>query len=108
MFNRQASQYAGGPSVTTASGATGRPFGGAKAKAAIGALVAATLPLVAPAVVAQSRRISDDVVRIGVLTDMSSVSADNAGTGSVLAARLAIQDYSTDGKVLGKPIDLVS
>jgi len=50
--------------------------------------------------------ISDGVVRIGVLTDLSSVYAGNTGPGSVEAARLAIQDFG--GNVLGKPIELIS
>ncbi len=50
-------------------------------------------------------QISDDVVRIGVLNDQSNVYADLGGTGSVIAARLAIEDVG--GKVLGKPIDLI-
>lgn len=44
-------------------------------------------------------------VKIGVLTDMSSVYADGAGQGSVEAARLAIEDA---GDVLGAPAQLVS
>ena len=35
-------------------------------------------------------RISDGVVKIGVITDMSSLYKDLAGAGSVLAARMAI------------------
>jgi len=50
-------------------------------------------------------QISDDVVKIGILTDMSSLYADNNGPGNVVAARLAIEDFG--GKVLGKPIELV-
>lgn len=50
--------------------------------------------------------ISDNVVRIGVLTDLSSVYAGNTGPGSVEAARMAIEDFG--GKVLGKPIELLS
>lgn len=38
-------------------------------------------------------------VKIGVLTDMSSVYADYAGPGSVDAARLAIEDAGMGGKV---------
>ena len=49
-------------------------------------------------------QISDDVVRIGVLNDQSNVYADLGGPGSVIAARLAIEDVG--GKVLGKPIDI--
>lgn len=44
-------------------------------------------------------------VKIGVLTDMSSLYADIGGPGSVEAARMAIADFG--GKVLGKPIELV-
>jgi branched-chain amino acid transport system substrate-binding protein len=38
-------------------------------------------------------------VRIGVLSDMSSVYADFQGPGSVLAAQLAAEDYMKSGKV---------
>ena len=37
-------------------------------------------------------QISDGVVKIGVLTDMSSLYTDLAGAGSVAAARLAVED----------------
>lgn len=50
-------------------------------------------------------QISDDVVKLGVLTDMSSVYADVSGKGSVLAARMAVEDFG--GKILGKPIEVV-
>lgn len=45
-------------------------------------------------------------VKIGVLTDMSSLYRDIGGPGSVVAAQMAIDDFG--GKVLGKPIQLVS
>jgi branched-chain amino acid transport system substrate-binding protein len=45
-------------------------------------------------------------VKIGVLTDMSSLYRDIGGPGSVAAAQMAIDDFG--GKVLGKPIQLVS
>ena len=54
---------------------------------------------------ARAQRVSDDVVKIGVLTDMSSLYADNAGPGSVAAAQMAIDDFG--GRVLGKKIELV-
>jgi branched-chain amino acid transport system substrate-binding protein len=57
---------------------------------------------------AQSRpadAISNDVVKIGLLLDMSSLYADITGTGSVAAAQMAIDDFG--GKVLGKPVELV-
>lgn len=50
-------------------------------------------------------QVSDDVVRIGVLNDQSNVYADLGGQGSVIAARMAIDDVG--GKVLGKPIDIL-
>jgi branched-chain amino acid transport system substrate-binding protein len=55
---------------------------------------------------AQAQGVSDDVVKIGVLTDMSSLYADNAGPGSVAAAQMAIDDFG--GRVLGRKIELVS
>src|ERR1700730_15325654 len=44
-------------------------------------------------------------VKIGVLTDMTSIYSEHAGRGSVEAARMAIEDFG--GSVLGKPIELV-
>src|SRR5436309_3064829 len=63
-------------------------------------------PLAAAAAAAESSRISDDVVKIGVLTDLSGVYSDLAGNGSVIAARLAVEEMG--GKVLGKPVEVVS
>jgi branched-chain amino acid transport system substrate-binding protein len=45
-------------------------------------------------------------VTIGVLSDMSSVYADNEGPGGVVAVKMAIEDFG--GKVLGAPIDLIT
>jgi branched-chain amino acid transport system substrate-binding protein len=59
--------------------------------------------LAAPAVRAQ---ISDDVVKIGVLNDQTGLYADLGGPGSVVAARMAVEDFG--GTVLGKPIEIVS
>jgi branched-chain amino acid transport system substrate-binding protein len=44
-------------------------------------------------------QISDDVVKIGVLTDMSSLYADATGKGSVAAVQMAIADYKGKLKV---------
>lgn len=49
---------------------------------------------------------TDDVFKIGVLTDMSSVFADNTGAGSVAAARMAVADFG--GTVLGRRIEVVA
>jgi branched-chain amino acid transport system substrate-binding protein len=52
-----------------------------------------------------SVRISDDVVRIGVLNDQSGLYADAGGPGTVTAARMAVEDAG--GSVLGKPVEVV-
>ncbi len=66
------------------------------------ALALAAALLAATGVRAQ---VSDNVVRIGILNDQSSVYADIGGPGSVAAARLAAEEFG--GKVLGKPIEIV-
>jgi branched-chain amino acid transport system substrate-binding protein len=48
----------------------------------------------------------DRPIKIGVLSDMSSLYADQAGLGSVEAARMAIEDAG--GKIGNQPIELVS
>jgi branched-chain amino acid transport system substrate-binding protein len=55
---------------------------------------------------AANAQISDDVVKIGVLTDMSSLYSDATGKGSVVAVQMAVADYG--GKVKGKPVEVVS
>ncbi|WP_425995189.1 ABC transporter substrate-binding protein [Afipia sp. DC4300-2b1] len=51
-------------------------------------------------------QISDDVVKIGVLDDMSGPYADIQGPGDVVAVKMAVEDFG--GKVNGKPIEVVS
>ena len=51
-------------------------------------------------------KITDDVVRVGVLTDMSGLYSDIGGQGSVVAANMAAEDFG--GTVLDKKIDVVS
>jgi branched-chain amino acid transport system substrate-binding protein len=51
-------------------------------------------------------QLSDNVVKIGVLTDMSSLYADINGPGAVVATQMAIDDFG--GSVLGHKIELVS
>ncbi|MGC2199914.1 MAG: ABC transporter substrate-binding protein, partial [Stellaceae bacterium] len=67
---------------------------------------AAVLALIGSLATAASAEISGDVVKIGVLSDMSSLYADIGGPGSVEAARMAIADFG--GNVIGKKIELVS
>ncbi|HVX79663.1 MAG TPA: ABC transporter substrate-binding protein [Bradyrhizobium sp.] len=50
-------------------------------------------------------QISDDVVKIGVLTDMSGPASTPTGQGSVTAAQMAVDDFG--GTVLGRPISVV-
>lgn len=54
----------------------------------------------------KSGKVSDGVVKIAVLTDMSGLYSDLGGPGSVAAAQIAIDEFG--GKVLGAPIQLVS
>jgi branched-chain amino acid transport system substrate-binding protein len=49
-------------------------------------------------------QVSDDVVRVGVLNDQSGLYADLGGPGSVVAARMAVEDAG--GAVLGKPVEI--
>jgi branched-chain amino acid transport system substrate-binding protein len=50
--------------------------------------------------------ISDDEVRIGVLTDLSAIYSEIEGPGGVVAAKMAVKDFG--GKVLGKKIQVYS
>jgi branched-chain amino acid transport system substrate-binding protein len=55
---------------------------------------------------AANAQISGDVVKIGVLTDLSGPAATATGPGSVAAAQMAVDDFG--GKVLGKPVTVIS
>jgi branched-chain amino acid transport system substrate-binding protein len=50
-------------------------------------------------------QISDDIVKIGVLTDMNGPASTPTGQGSVTAAQMAVDDFG--GTVLGKPISVI-
>jgi branched-chain amino acid transport system substrate-binding protein len=50
-------------------------------------------------------QISDDVVKIGVLTDLSGPASTATGPGSVAAAQMAVEDFGA--KVLGKPVTVI-
>lgn len=65
------------------------------------ALAALALASAAPA----QAQISDDTVRIGIMGDMAGPYSGNGGPGSVIAARMAIEDFG--GKVNGKNIELL-
>jgi branched-chain amino acid transport system substrate-binding protein len=68
-------------------------------------IAAAAVVLFASNVSAQTAGISDDVVKIGVLTDMSGQFSHESGEGAVTAVKMAVEDFG--GKVLGKPIEVV-
>ena len=50
-------------------------------------------------------QLSDDIVKIGVLTDMNGPASTPSGQGSVTAAQMAVDDFG--GTVLGKPISVI-
>lgn len=68
-----------------------------------GVLLAATA-LSAPAMATD--KVSGNVVRIGVMNDQTGPLSSFSGPGSVIAARLAVQDFG--GKVLGAPIEVIA
>ena len=71
-----------------------------------GAIAAAAMLALASAFAVQGQeKISDGVVKIGMIEDMSSLYADITGIGAVTAAKMAAEDFG--GKVLGKPIEIV-
>jgi branched-chain amino acid transport system substrate-binding protein len=55
---------------------------------------------------AAQAQVSDNVVKIGVLSDMSSLYTDLAGAGSVVAARMAVEDSGIEKR--GYKVELVS
>ena len=66
-------------------------------------LVAAACGLGAAAAQAQ---VSDGVIKIGVMNDMSGLYADIAGPGSVVAAKMAVEDFGAAAK--GMKVEIVS
>jgi branched-chain amino acid transport system substrate-binding protein len=51
-------------------------------------------------------QVSDNVIKIGVLSDMSSLYTDLAGAGSVVAARMAVEDSGIEKR--GYKVEIVS
>ena len=62
--------------------------------------------ILASAFFATSASAQDGPIKLGVLTDMSSLYADNGGQGSVVAAQMAVDDFK--GKVLGRAVQIVA
>lgn len=73
-------------------------------KTAIATLVASCF--MAVAIPAQAQTVSDNEIRIGVLTDLSGIYSAIEGPGAVLAAQMAAKDFG--GQVLGKKIVITS
>jgi branched-chain amino acid transport system substrate-binding protein len=55
---------------------------------------------------AAQAQISDNMIKIGVLTDMSSLYTDLAGAGSVAAARMAVEDSGIEKR--GYKVEIIS
>ncbi len=68
------------------------------ASAAAAALACAAAPAAA--------QVSDGVIKIGVMNDMSGLYADVAGPGSVVAAKMAVEDFGAARK--GMKVEIVS
>ena len=62
--------------------------------------------LAAAAMAVSSAWADDGPIRIGVLEDMSGVYSRISGPGSVVAARMAVDDFG--GTVLGRPVEIIS
>jgi branched-chain amino acid transport system substrate-binding protein len=60
--------------------------------------------LALPALLAGAAQASEVVIKIGVLNDQTGIYAGFGGAGSVVAARMAVEDMG--GSVLGKPIEV--
>jgi len=73
---------------------------------ALSLLLSAAIAMTAAPVTAAQEKISGNVVRIGVLTDLSGIYSEIGGQGSVVAAQMAVEDFG--GKVLGKPVEVIS
>ncbi|HEX2540436.1 MAG TPA: ABC transporter substrate-binding protein [Caldimonas sp.] len=73
-----------------------------KFKLAASAAAAAMACAAGPA----TAQVSDGVIKIGVMNDMSGLYADVAGPGSVAAARMAVEDFGAARK--GMKVEIVS
>ena len=69
-------------------------------------LVAGALASFAAVPGAANAQVSDDVVKIGVLNDMSGLYADLGGMGSVHAAQMAVDDFGAAKK--GIKVEIIS
>ena len=65
----------------------------------------AILAVAALAAPASAQQLTDGTVKLGVLTDMSSLYSDINGPGAVIAVQMAIEDFG--GSIGGKKIEMV-
>ena len=70
-----------------------------------GLVMMSALAVMAMVNVAQAQG-TGDVIRIGILNDQSGPYADVGGKGSVIAAKLAVEEFG--GKLLGKRIEVIA
>src|ERR1700687_1426302 len=54
---------------------------------------------------AASAQMTDKLIKIGVLNDQSGLYADLSGQGSVVAAKMAVEDFG--GRVDGTPVEVI-
>src|SRR5213078_3940904 len=80
-----------------------RPTEGESMRAIRNSLTVLSLACLAGAAQAQ---VSDGVIKIGVLSDMSSLYTDLAGAGSVAAARMAVEDSGIEKR--GYKVEIIS
>ncbi|MFS8035931.1 ABC transporter substrate-binding protein [Xanthobacter sp. AM11] len=76
-------------------------------RAAFPRTVALALAALAAVALAAGPAAADpEPLRIGVLNDQAGIYADMAGPGSVIAARMAVEDFG--GTVLGRPVEIIA
>ncbi len=68
-------------------------------------IVATAAVVILSGTMAVAAGVSDGVVKIGVLTDMSGVYSTLGGKGTQVGVEMAVKDFG--GKVLGKPIQVI-
>jgi branched-chain amino acid transport system substrate-binding protein len=91
--------------TTLAALSFGAAAGDKPAAKGSGSAAAHAAPAAAPAKEVAGK-LTDDVLKLGVMTDMTGFYSDLAGPGSVLAAKMAVEDFG--GKMFGKPIEVIS
>lgn len=84
---------------------TSRPVDGTMRKAPGGLLAAIAVAFCVTAAGPSASAQSSDPIKIVVMNDQSSAYADHSGIGSVITAKMAVEDFG--GKVMGRPIEVI-